>query len=79
VALLGQDGGALLRLGVGVETEQNIEVLERVLLLAGVLDGALGGANGGLDLIGVDDAGNVGVVQDGMGEAACVKRYSSVR
>lgn len=66
VADLGTDGS----LGVRVEAEENTTVLEGVLALgegAGGLGGALG-TDDRLDLIRVDDAGNVSVGDLGLGE-----------
>lgn len=59
-------GGKLL--GVGVEPEQNLLVDERVLLLdsSTLGDGAaLDGAEDGLNLRGVDERGNVGLLDNG--------------
>lgn len=66
VADLGADGS----LGVRVEAEKNTTVLEGVLALgegAGGLGGTLS-TDDRLDLIGVDDAGNVSVGDLGLGE-----------
>jgi len=55
-------------LGVGVELDQESEVLEWVLLVGvDLLLGDLVSENG-LDFIGVDDSGNIGVGEDGSGE-----------
>lgn len=67
---LGADLGSDGSLGVRVEAEENSAVLEGVLALgegAGGLGGALGTDNR-LDLIRVDDAGNVSVGDLGLGE-----------
>lgn len=54
-------------LGVGVEAEEHAAVPERVLLLrpGALLHLLAGGAEDGLDLGGVDEAGHVGVVDLG--------------
>lgn len=67
---LGADLGSDSSLGVRVEAEENSAVLEGVLALGegtGGLGGALG-TNNGLDLVRVDDAGNVGVGNLGLGQ-----------
>jgi hypothetical protein len=59
------------RSSVGVKTEHNLLVAERVLLLdVGALGAglALGGAEHGLDLRGVDEAGEIGVGDEVGGE-----------
>jgi hypothetical protein len=68
VSLLGQQGRTALDGGVGVQLHQNVEVLQGVLLLAGVAHRLLGREDNRLHLVGVDDAGNVGVGQEGAGQ-----------
>mmetsp|Transcript_2253 Transcript_2253/g.6771 ORF Transcript_2253/g.6771 Transcript_2253/m.6771 type:complete len:416 (-) Transcript_2253:8-1255(-) len=70
----GLAGGLVARLVLGlglargervrVELEHGALVLERVLLARDLVDAGLGGAHDGLDLIGVDEAGEVGVGHD---------------
>jgi len=56
----------LLDFGIWVQFEQSGVVLEWVLLLVGVLEGGLFGvSDDGLDLIGVDDSGQIGVAHAG--------------
>lgn len=58
-------------LGVGVEAEENGLVDQGVLLLCpgALLELLAGGTNNGLDLVAVDQTGNVGVGDLGSGEA----------
>lgn len=59
-------GNLLLDFGIWVQFEQSGVVLEWVLLLVGVLEGGLSGvSDDGLDLIGVDDSGQIGVAHAG--------------
>lgn len=62
-------------LGVWVETEENGLVDEGVLLLCpwALLDLLASGADNGLDLIAVDQAGDIGVGDLGGGKAIGVK------
>jgi len=62
--LVGLDGGGVDELGVGVEGEQGGLVGQGVSL-SGVQGGVvLGSVNDALDLVGVDDSGQVGVAHD---------------
>jgi len=59
---------ALNRLGVGVEAEHDVEVAQRVLLVGNVTSLLLGRTQLRLDLVGVDDAGDVRVGDQRTGE-----------
>ena len=60
-------------LGVGVELEHGAEVLDWVLLERCMLGGAgLLGAHRGLDLVGVDEAGEVRVGHQGTGQGVAL-------
>lgn len=65
-------------LGIGVETEENGLVDEGVLVLRpGALLGLLtSGADNGLNLIRVNETGDVGVADLGSGETKCIKVQS---
>jgi len=69
--LLGQNLPSAKSLGVGVETDKNTSVAERVLALGeGTLDdGLASGTDNGLDFVGVDETGKVGVGDDGLRES----------
>lgn len=67
-ALLSKELGAADGQRVGVELDHGTKVLEGVLLQALAHDGSLGGADLALNLIGVDDAGNIRVGHDTTGE-----------
>ena len=59
---VGKDLHPASGLGVGVELEQGPQVLERVAVEAGPADGtSLGGVHHALDLVRVDEAGQVRV------------------
>ena len=53
---------------VRVELEHGTQVLERVALLRGLGESLASSAHLSLDLVRVDDAGEVGVVHDGAGK-----------
>ena len=67
-ASLGSTGGG----GVGVELLKGLGVLDGVLLAKPAAVGALGGVDDGLDLVGVDDTGKVGVDHGSSGDALAV-------
>jgi hypothetical protein len=68
--LFGEHFSATESLGIGVQTDKDSHVLERILSLGkGALDNGLpGGADDGLDLVRVDETGKIGVRHDGSGE-----------
>jgi hypothetical protein len=70
-SLLGQNLATTKSLCVGVETDKHSSVDERVLALGeGTLDyGLAGGTNDRLDLVRVDETGQIRVGDDGVGEA----------
>jgi hypothetical protein len=72
LALLGlvalvDDGAAAKSNGVGVQLDQGTQVGKRVLLTDGELGGLLPVADSGLNLIGLDDARDVGVGEESTG------------
>lgn len=71
---LGGTGGG----GVGVELLEGLDVVEGVLLAEEAAVGALGGVDHGLDLVGVDDTGEVGVDHGGRGDALAVLTVDGV-
>ena len=73
-ASLGGAGGG----GVGVELLEGLDVVERVLLAEPAAVGTLGGVDHGLDLVGVDDTGEVGVDHGGRGDALAVLSVDGV-
>ena len=73
-ASLGGAGGG----GVGVELLEGLGVVEGVLLAEPAAVGALGGVDHGLDLVGVDDTGEVGVDHGGRGDALAVLSVDGV-
>jgi len=75
---VGLSGGFLLDFGVGVEPVEELVVVEGVLL--SVLDLVVGllGSDGGLDLVGVDDSGDVGVGEGGSVQVEAVSGLAAV-
>ena len=63
--LLSEKSHSLSGLGIGIELQHRIEVGERVLLERSSLNIFLNGPDHGLDLIGVNDAGQVRVNHSG--------------
>jgi hypothetical protein len=73
VGLVGEDGLAANNGGIGVELDHDTPVLERVALVQADLALLDDGAESALDLLGVDDAGDVGV-----GELAVRQRVAEL-
>jgi len=77
--LVGLAGGLVDELGVGVKLVEEGVVGEGILLLEGVLRVTLlGGLDGGLDLVGVDDAGEVSVGEEGAVEVVVLLLVGTV-
>lgn len=60
--LIGLAGSSTDQLGIGIHLVQGLGIVEWIVLLGVVEDTVgLGGADGGLDLVGIDHAGDVGI------------------
>jgi hypothetical protein len=77
--LVSLSGGFLDELGVGVDLEEGGVVVQGVLLLSVVEDlGFLDWLDDGLDLVGIDDSGDISVGEDGSLEVVAEFLFSGV-